>query len=140
MVLLSPLCFLCLMYVRDVCIYVMNCIFFVPLYHNNAYLLSVDPTLVLEVWVHAVAPSVASVPEMSITPLLRAAHSYGHGGFMGGALAMLQDDVWRDIFRSVDHSAYHKSYLYGCMCFVSHSVACVWYHSVVCAWYHTVLC
>ncbi len=73
---------------------------------------TVTPKLILEYLVHHMPPPEALIPEMPITSLVRAAHSYGHGGFMGAAMAFMQDEEWRDVFRAVDHSAYHKAFVY----------------------------
>lgn len=67
--------------------------------------------LQLSYWAHTVPASEVGVPELPITRLLRAAHTYGHGGFMGAALTFMADQRWRAIFKAVAPKDYNKAHL-----------------------------
>ncbi len=56
------------------------------------------PTLVLEYLQSRLPESHAQLPEFNLGHcLLRPMHCYAHGGFMGLAISLLADDVWKDV-------------------------------------------
>ena len=37
------------------------------------------------------------MPELDMVPLLKRAHAYAHGGFMGAAISLVADPLWEHI-------------------------------------------